>query len=173
MITFDFYDLLCLIFCHNFLTQIFCSSKEIFQSSKEICQSSKDLNFLEIAWQRQQIIFQAYLDSNFGFQSFDFHNLKCISPESHPSDIWSHLEQPKSLYLSPEVSFTFSLTQSCNLKDKIKAEHLTQNPTILKMVVWKITTIFLMESFHILLPLYKDKLRVEGICRIFQILMLF
>ena len=128
MITFDFYDLLCLIFCHNFLTQIFCSSKEIFQSSKEICQSSKeicqsskDLNFLEIAWQRQQIIFQAYLDSNFGFQSFDFHNLKCISPESHPSDIWSHLEQPKSLYLSPEVSFTFSLTQSCNLKNKNKS----------------------------------------------------
>ena len=32
------------------------------------------------------------------------------------------------------------------------AERLTQNPTILKMVVWKIKTIFLMESFHILLP---------------------
>ena len=46
-----------------------------------------------------------YLDSNFGVQSFDFHNLKCISPESHPSDIWSHLEQPKSLHSSPEVSY--------------------------------------------------------------------
>ena len=40
------------------------------------------------------------------------------------------------------------------------------------MVGWKITTIFLIESFRILLsPL--DQLRVEGIWRLFQIFMLF
>ena len=32
------------------------------------------------------------------------------------------------------------------------AQRLTKNPTILKMLGWKITRIFLMESFHILLP---------------------
>ena len=35
---------------------------------------------------------------------------------------------------------------------KTVAECLTQNPTILKMLGWNITTIFLIESFHILLP---------------------
>ena len=41
--------------------------------------------------------------------------------------------------------------------------HVTRQK-ILKMLGWKITTIFLMESSHILLPPpYKNKFRVEGI----------
>ena len=65
-----------------------------------------------------------------------------------------HSKSETILSTSPSTVATYNeLLCLKNSRAQISiAECLTYNPTILKILVWKITTIFLTESFHILLP---------------------